>query len=200
MTRKLKITADAYLGVREVNEGVAGGVQAVGGGAQGDGLPGTDLAGQDPEAARGDEPAEPGDSFFVGGGGIQRRDGDGGGEWHAGETVVLLQVRDHHRCLSAGFSAVGGGDGVGDQGDVALVEVAEAVAEADGDAGLDEAGGDFQDRLLGPGAGQVPGLQGVDSGVPPDDGQRLPGGDAAAGGDDAPEGGVAQEAAMPAAV
>ncbi len=42
----------------------------------------------------------------------------------------------------------------------------------------------------------MPGLQGVDGGVPPDDGQRLPGGDAAAGGDDAPEGGVAQEAAM----
>src|SRR6266566_3900923 len=94
-------------------------------------------------------------------------------------------------------SAVGGGDGVGDQGDVAAVEVSQAVAEADADA-AGEAGGDPQDRLLRPRAGQVPRFQGVDGGVPPDHSERLPGGDAAAGGDDAPEGRVVREVAVPA--
>jgi len=51
MTRKLKITADADLGVREVDEGVAGGVQAVDGGAEGGGLAGPDFSGDDAEAA-----------------------------------------------------------------------------------------------------------------------------------------------------
>ena len=76
---------------------MAGGVQAVGGGAQRDGFPGTDLAGQGAQAAGGDQPAQAGDGFFVRGGGEQAGDGDGCGERHAGEAVVGLQVRDHDR-------------------------------------------------------------------------------------------------------
>jgi hypothetical protein len=57
--------AHAYLGVGQVDEGVAGGVQPVGGGAQGRCLPGADFAGQHPQAAGGDEPAQPGDGFLV---------------------------------------------------------------------------------------------------------------------------------------
>jgi hypothetical protein len=52
--------------------------------------------------------------------------------------------------------AVGGGDGVGDQGDAACVEVAEDGAQVNGDGGVAEAGGDPQDGLLGGGAGQEP--------------------------------------------
>src|SRR5260370_3123315 len=81
--------------------------------------------------------------------------------------------------------AVGGGDGVGDQGDVAGVEVAEDGAQLDGDGGVAEAGGDPQDGLLGGGAGQLPGLQGAQGGVPADGGERLAGADAGAGGDGA---------------
>ena len=69
--------ADPDLGVGQVDEGVAGGVEAVGGGAERGGLAGADLAGDDAEAAGGDEPAQPGDGFLVGGGGEQRGDGDG---------------------------------------------------------------------------------------------------------------------------
>src|SRR6266849_2458236 len=94
-------------------------------------------------------------------------------------------------------SAVGGGDRVGDQGDVVLVEVAEVLAEPDGDAGAGEAGGDPQDGLLGAGAGQLAGLQGVDGGVPADHGQRLAGGDGGPGGDEAAERGLVQEVAVP---
>jgi hypothetical protein len=49
---------------------------------------------------------------------------------------------------AAQAAAVGGGDGVGDQGDVAGIEVAEVLPEPDGDAGFGEAGGDAQDGLL----------------------------------------------------
>lgn len=43
--------AHADLGVGQVDDGVPGGVQAAGGSADGDGLPGSDLPGQRPEAA-----------------------------------------------------------------------------------------------------------------------------------------------------
>ena len=64
--------ADPDLGVGQVDEGVAGGVEAVGGGAERNRLPGADFAGQDAEAAGGDQPAQAGDGFLVGGGGEQR--------------------------------------------------------------------------------------------------------------------------------
>jgi len=89
--------------------------------------------------------------------------------------------------------AVSSGDGVGDQGDVTGVEVAEDGAQADGDGGVAEAGGDPQDGLLGGGAGQLPGVQGVQGGVPADDGERLAGADAGSGGDGAAEGVAVQE-------
>jgi hypothetical protein len=44
--------------------------------------------------------------------------------------------------------AVGGGDSVSDQGDVAAVQVAQDGAQPDADGGIAEAGGDPQDRLL----------------------------------------------------
>src|SRR5580704_12176036 len=89
--------------------------------------------------------------------------------------------------------AVGGGDGSGDQGDVAGVEVAQDCAQVDGDGGVAEAGGDPQDGLLGGCAGQLPGLQGAQGGVPADGGERLAGADAGAGGDGAAEGVAVQE-------
>src|SRR5207244_3564059 len=72
-------------------------------------------------------------------------------------------------------------------------EVAEDGAQADGDGGVAEAGGDPQDGLLGGGAGQLPGVQGVQGGVPADDGERLAGADAGPGGDGAAEGVAVQE-------
>ena len=63
----------------------------------------------------------------------------------------------------------------------------------DGDGGVAEAGGDPQDGLLGGCAGQQPGLQGVQGGVPADDGERLAGADAGPGGDGAAEGAAVQE-------
>ena len=180
------------LRVGQVDQGVAGGVQAGHGGAGGCRLAAADFAGQRAKAAGGDEPAQPGDGFFVRGGGIQGFHGDGRAERHAGEAVVGLQVRDHRcsfraearRCPwrgsgAGGGSAVGGFDGVSDQGDVAGVEAAEVVPEVDGDAGIGEAGGDPQDGPLGAGAGQLPGIQGADGRLPPDHRQRLPGGDGA---------------------
>src|SRR5882672_2408146 len=95
---------DADLGVGQVDEGVAGRVEAVGGGAERGGFPGADFSCQDADAAGGDQPAQAGDGFLVGGGGEQRRGGDGGGERHAGEAVVGLQVRDHDGPFRQGFS------------------------------------------------------------------------------------------------
>jgi hypothetical protein len=63
----------------------------------------------------------------------------------------------------------------------------------DGDGGVAEAGGDPQDGLLGGCAGQQPGLQGMQGGVPADDGERLAGADAGAGGYGAAEGVAVQE-------
>ncbi len=85
----------ADLGVGQVDQGVAGGVQPVGGGADGHGLPGADLPGQHPEAAGGDQPAQPGDGFVVRGGAEQAGHRDGRPEWHGREAPVGLQVLDH---------------------------------------------------------------------------------------------------------
>ena len=51
----------------------------------------------------------------------------------------------------AGWLAVGGGDGVSDQGDVTGVEVARDGTQADGDFRIAEAGSDPQDGPLLPG-------------------------------------------------
>src|ERR1700739_1990558 len=81
-----------------------------------------------------------------------------------------------------GFSvvsaAVGGGDRGGDQADVAAVQAAQDLAQADGDVLVAEAGGYPQDRLLRSGAGQQPGIEGVDGGTPADDGGWRAGADA----------------------
>jgi hypothetical protein len=53
----------------------------------------------------------------------------------------------------------------GEQGDVALVEAGDGVAEADGDP-AGEAGGDLEDAAFAAGAGEFTGVQGGDGGVP----------------------------------
>jgi len=83
------------LGVGQVDQGVPGGVQAVGGGAQGDRLPRADLPRYHPEAAGGDQPAQPGDGLLVGSRAEQGGHGDGRAERHEGEAIVGLQVLDH---------------------------------------------------------------------------------------------------------
>src|SRR5271169_271055 len=80
--------------------------------------------------------------------------------------------------------AVGLGDRGGDQGDVGVVQASQDVTEPDGDGLVAEAGGDAEDGFLGGAAGQSSGLEGVDGGLPADDGEGLAGGDAGAGGDD----------------
>jgi hypothetical protein len=93
--------AHSDLGVGQVDQGVPGGVQAVGGGAEGDGLPRADLPRYHPEPAGGDQPAEPGDGLLVRGAAEQGGHGDGRAERHEGEAVVGLQVLDHHGLLRA---------------------------------------------------------------------------------------------------
>jgi len=83
-------------------------------------------------------------------------------------------------------------DGFGDEADVAVVEAAEVLAQVHGDVVAAEAGGDAQDGLLGSGAGQAAGVQGVDGGLPVDGGGGLAGEDLG-GGDEAAEFGQVQE-------
>jgi hypothetical protein len=83
------------LGVGQVDQGVPGGVQPVGRGAQCHGLPGADLAGQHAQPAGGDEPAQPGDGFLVRGRAEQAGHRDGRGERHDGEAPVRLQGLYH---------------------------------------------------------------------------------------------------------
>jgi hypothetical protein len=52
-------------------------------------------------SSAGDQPAQPGDGFFVRGGAEQGGDGDGRGERHDGEAVVRLQGLDHGVVRSA---------------------------------------------------------------------------------------------------
>lgn len=81
---------------------------------------------------------------------------------------------------AVGFGAVGRGDRVGDQGDVAVVEVAQRVAQPDRQVGA-EAGRDAQQVGLGAGAGQLALAQSGDRGSPADGDGRGAGGVAVAG-------------------
>src|SRR3954469_17270066 len=58
-------------GVGEVDDRVPGGAQPGEGGADRDGLPGAALAGDDPDPALGDAPADPGHGFAVAGVAVQ---------------------------------------------------------------------------------------------------------------------------------
>jgi hypothetical protein len=98
--------ADGWVG--QVDDGVPGGVQVGESGADGHGLAGADLPGEQAERVLVDQPANAGDGFGVAAVAVQRTDRDGAAERHAGEPVVRLQLLDAHRC-SPGCSAVSAG-------------------------------------------------------------------------------------------
>ena len=91
--------ADADGGVAQVDEGVAGGVEAGEGGAQGHGLAGADFAGDHAEGVLADAPADPGDGLGVGGVAVQHARGQVPAERHLGEPVVGLEFLDAHSVL-----------------------------------------------------------------------------------------------------
>ena len=64
-------------------------------GADGDGLPGADLAGDHPDPVLGDAPADPGDGLAVGGVAVQHAGGEVAAERGAGEPEEPLQPVDH---------------------------------------------------------------------------------------------------------
>ena len=88
-------------GVAQVDDGVPGWVQPGQRGADGDGLPGTDLTGDHPEGAFGDAPADPGDGFAVAGVAVQHLRGEVAAERGAAEPVVGLEPVDGHDARSA---------------------------------------------------------------------------------------------------
>ena len=74
---------------------VSGGVQGGERGADGDGFPGADLAGDHPDAVFGDAPADPGDGLPVRGVAVQHAGGEVTAERGAGEPEESLQSVDH---------------------------------------------------------------------------------------------------------
>jgi hypothetical protein len=80
--------AGAEGGVGDVDDLVAGGVQAGDGGAQRDGLPAADVSGDHPEGGFGDTEADPGDGLGVRLAGEQVFGGDPLAEWGAGQPEV----------------------------------------------------------------------------------------------------------------
>ena len=81
--------------VGQVDDGVAGRVQGGERGADGDGLPGADLAGDHPDPVLGHAPADPGDGLAVGGVAVQHPGGEVAAERGAGEPEEALQPVDH---------------------------------------------------------------------------------------------------------
>jgi hypothetical protein len=67
-------------------------VEGGGGGADGDGLAGADLAGDHPDGVLLDAPADPGDRFGVPVVAVQHRRGEASAERHSGETPMGLQA------------------------------------------------------------------------------------------------------------
>jgi hypothetical protein len=86
------------LGVGQVDDRVAGRVQAGQGGADGDSLASADLAGEHPEGVLADQPADPGDCFGLAGVPVQLAGGQVAAERHLGEPVERGQLVDAHRC------------------------------------------------------------------------------------------------------
>src|ERR1700731_2005324 len=66
------------------------------------------------------------------------------------------------------WSAVGAGDGGGDQGDVGVVEAAQDAGEVDGEGVVAEAGCDWQDAGFGGRAGELVAVEGEDGVFPVD--------------------------------
>jgi hypothetical protein len=93
--------ADADGGVAQVDEGMAGGVEAGEGGAQGHGLARADLPGDAAEGVLADAPADPGGGLGVGGAAVQHARCQVTSERHPGEPVVGLEFLDAHRSSSA---------------------------------------------------------------------------------------------------
>ena len=88
--------ADADGGVAQVDEGMAGGVEAGEGGAQGHGLPGADFPGDHAEGVLADAPADPGGGLGVGAVAVQHAGRQVTAERHLGEPVVGLEFLDGH--------------------------------------------------------------------------------------------------------
>jgi len=80
--------AGADGGVGDVDQVVAGGFQAVDGGAGGDGLADTDFAGDHGDAAGGDAVGDAGGGLVVVGGGEQHAGGEVAAEGQAGEPEI----------------------------------------------------------------------------------------------------------------
>lgn len=92
-------------GVRQVDDHVPGGVQGGGGGADGDGFPGADLAGDHPQCVLFHAPGDAGDSLPVAGVAVQHLRRQVPPEWHPGEPVVGLQPVDTHDATRPSISA-----------------------------------------------------------------------------------------------
>ena len=99
--------ADPDRRVGQVDDGVPGRVQGGERGADGDGLPGADLAGDHPDAVFGDAPADPGDGLAVGGVAVQHAGGEVAAERGAGEPEEPLQPVDHDTTPPSVVAAVG---------------------------------------------------------------------------------------------
>ena len=97
--------ADPDGGVGEVDDGVPGGVQPGQRGADGDGLAGADLAGDDPDPALADAPADAGDGLVVGGVAVQHPRRQIAAEGGAAEPEEALQPVDHADTPSRGPSS-----------------------------------------------------------------------------------------------
>ena len=98
--------AHADGGVAQVDEGVAGGVEAGEGGAQGHGFAGADFAGDHAEGVLADAPADPGGCLGVGGVAVQHARRQVTAERHLGESVVGLEFLDAHWFSRVGASPV----------------------------------------------------------------------------------------------
>ena len=83
-------------GVGQVDDEVAGLVEAGQGGAGGDGLADADFAGDHAEGFLGHAPGDAGDGFAVGGVAVQHAGCEAAAERHPGESVEALQFADAH--------------------------------------------------------------------------------------------------------
>jgi hypothetical protein len=88
--------ADPDRRVGQVDDGVPGRVQSGERGADGDGLPGADLAGDHPDAVLAHAPADPGDGLPVRRVAVQHPGGEVAPERGAGEPEEPLQAVDHN--------------------------------------------------------------------------------------------------------
>ena len=91
--------------VRQVDDDVPGGVQGCGRGPDGDGFPGTDLAGDHAEGVLVHAPGDPRDGFTMSRVAVQHARCEVASEWHLGESVVRLQALNGHPVASSRTSS-----------------------------------------------------------------------------------------------